>query len=227
MTTINNIRKKTSKHFTFRGVETFVKDSLPEHVSMKSVVKKLFKSVPSYLLRNLDIIYVGQFEELKNRNIQAMYKDSSIFVTNECDSEEDLLDDLIHEVAHCVENNYGNIIYSDGKIEKEFINKRKQLWSTLKDEGYDVELSDFLNSEFDTQFDEMLYITIGYPMLSIHTVNLFYSPYGATSLREYFANGFEAFFMKEDINRLKNVSPLLYNKIVSLLNLENGEKNDL
>ncbi len=223
MSRINFIKQKTSNHFTFNGVEVFVKDILPKGVEMKNIVKKLFKSVPSYLIRDLDIIYVGQFPELKKRDLNAMYQDSSIFVTNECDSEHSMLDDLIHEVAHCVEDNHGNMIYGDGKIEKEFLNKRKQLWSTLKDEGYSVELTDFMNVDFDSRFDEMLYLQLGYPMLSVYTVNSFYSPYAVTSLREYFANGFEAFFMKEDINRLKNVSPLLYNKIVNLLNLQNGE----
>lgn len=224
MSRIKSIKQKTSNHFTFNGVEVFVKDALPKGVEMKNIVKKLFKSVPSHLIRDLDIIYVGQFPELTKRDLNAMYQDSSIFVSNECDAEDSMLDDLIHEVAHCVEDNYGNMIYGDGKVEKEFLNKRKQLWSTLKDEGLDVELTDFVNSDFDHKFDEMLYLQIGYPMLSIYTVNLFYSPYGATSLREYFANGFEAFFMREDINRLKNVSPLLYNKIINLLNLQNGEK---
>ena len=51
--------------------------------------------------------------------------------------------------------------------------------------------------------------------------NLFYSPYAATSLREYFANGFEAFFMKEDVARLKNVSPALYKKMLYLMELKN------
>ena len=62
-----------------------------------------------------------------------------------------------------------------------------------------------------------------YPILGMYTSNLFYSPYAATSLREYFANGFEAFFMGEDIQRLKKVSPILYNKITGLLSIKTME----
>jgi hypothetical protein len=147
-----------------------------------------------------------------------MYENSSIFITNEHVDEEDFLDDLVHEVAHSVEEIYSDLIYGDKKIEKEFLSKRKHLWHLLKNEGFDVELSDFLNIEFSKKFDNFLYMEIGYPILSIHTVNLFYSPYGCTSLREYFANGFEAFFMKENINRLKKISPQLFNKIIGLYN---------
>ena len=47
------------------------------------------------------------------------------------------------------------------------------------------------------------------------TVNLFCSPYGATSIREYFANGFEFYFVK---NRklVKTVSPQLYKKLIEV-----------
>ena len=81
-------------------------------------------------------------------------------------------------------------------------------------------MAKFLNTDFDLEFDEFLYKTVGYPTLRLVTTNLFYSPYGSTSLREYFANGFEAFFMKEDINLLKKISPILYGKIIELLKLE-------
>ena len=66
---------------------------------------------------------------------------------------------------------------------------------------------------------------VGYPVLSAMTVNLFYSPYGSTSIREYFANGFEAFYMQEDINRLKKISPELYKKIIEISKIEE-EKNE-
>ena len=41
-------------------------------------------------------------------------------------------------------------------------------------------------------------------------MGLFASPYGATSLREYFANGFEKYFLGE-AQHVKEVSPMLYN----------------
>ena len=149
-----------------------------------------------------------------------MYKDSSIFVSNEIKSNEDLLDDLIHEIAHSVEDQYDSFIYSDNKIEKEFIYKRKKLWMILKDEGMDVSLEDFLETKYNQNFDEQLYLEIGYPTLRMFSRNIFYSPYACTSLREYFANGFEAFFMKEDIPLLKRVSPVLYNRIIDLMKIE-------
>ena len=74
-----------------------------------------------------------------------------------------------------------------------------------------------MNLEYNQAFDEFLYKDVGYPVLSMLTYNIFHSPYAATSLNEYFADGFEAFYMNDEISRLKNESPKLYNKIVGLL----------
>ena len=117
------------------------------------------------------------------------------------------------------------MIYGDSKIENEFLLKRKKLWYYLKSEGYDCDLSDFLETKFTHSLDNFLYMEVGYPVLSAMTVNLFYSPYGSTSIREYFANGFEAFYMQEDINRLKKISPELYKKIIEINKIEE-EKNE-
>ena len=131
-----------------------------------------------------------------------------------------MLDDIIHEIAHSVEERHQSEIYADNKIESEFLQKRKTLGIFLKDQGFEVEMQYFLNPDYSRDFDEYLYQEVGYPTLAMMTSNTFYSPYAVTSLREYFANGFEAFFMREDIDRLRNISPNLYEKILFLLSLE-------
>jgi len=47
------------------------------------------------------------------------------------------------------------------------------------------------------------------------TMGLFASPYGATSLKEYFANGFEKFYLGET-RLVKATSPVLYNILTKL-----------
>jgi hypothetical protein len=217
MTIKNYIKNKKVKHFTIKNTEIFIKDEVPENISVKNVVMSLSKRIPGHLMRNIDSIYVGQFKFLKDREMQAAYENSSIFVTNEQDSESDMVDDMIHEVAHSVEELYMDFLYSDKKLEDEFISKRKIMWTKLKDRGYSMSLEKFLNPEYDSEFDEFLYSDVGYPILSVLTSNIFHSPYAATSLSEYFADGFEAFYMSDEISRLKNESPKLYYKIIGLL----------
>ena len=215
------IRGKKPKQFKWHGVDVFVqKDFTSPEVDIEKVLSQLSKKIPHHLFSGLDAIYVGEFDFLKSRDLDAMFRDGAIFLSNEKISVEDTADDITHEIAHLVEKEKSNFIYGDGKIEQEFLNKRKELYFILKEEGYEVSLSQFLNPEYDIQFDQYLYQHVGYPVLSVLTINLFYSPYGATSLREYFANCFEGFFWNEDITRVNDLSPEVYKKLEQLIDLE-------
>ena len=94
------------------------------------------------------------------------------------------------------------------------------MWQTLKNAGFSYPIEEFLNLKYSEKFDNFLHQNIGYETLHIYLSNLFYSPYGATSLNEYFANGYEAFFMKQEVSRLKRLSPALYKKLTELLDYE-------
>ena len=48
-------------------------------------------------------------------------------------------------------------------------------------------------------------------------MGLFVSPYGATSIHEYFANGFENYFL-ENPDTVRDISPVLYKKIEEIIN---------
>ena len=50
-------------------------------------------------------------------------------------------------------------------------------------------------------------------------MGLFVSPYAATSLQEYFANGVENYFL-DDRDYLRKISPVLTEKIIRILENE-------
>lgn len=205
--------QKGQKELTvFGDVNVFIKDPLPEDIDVRNVLTKLETLIPKYFASGLDLIIIGQNGEFEERDINAMYQDGAIYVTNLQMTEEDLLDDIVHELAHAVEENNGEFLYSDELIFKEFMGKRKRLLDILTQEGYSVDEQNFMNAEYDREFDEFLYQEVGYPTLTALTMGLFASPYGATSLREYFANGFEEYFLG-DRNYLKKISPFLYSKL--------------
>ena len=215
-TTIKS-RQKKKKRFTWKGVEVIIKDDiLNPGVSIRSALMKISPTIPQEFLKNVDVIYVGEFDFFKEREIQAMYENSSIFVTNEQDSVDDLCDDIVHEIAHSLEEVHKDMIYFDGKLEDEFTMKRKQLFQVLKSEGFDVDLFSFLQTSYDKQFDEYLYKTIGYSALDMLGSSIFYSPYAATSLREYFANGFEALYYYRDYHFINKYCPQLFKKLENL-----------
>jgi len=92
------------------------------------------------------------------------------------------------------------------------------LYHLLQGEGYDeMPLVRYEMMEYNKIFDSFLADVVGYPTLLTLTMGLFCSPYGATSIQEYFANGFEKFFT-ESPQYVKKVSPVLYQKVVEALN---------
>ena len=210
---------KKQKHYTMsNNTDVFIKDSLPEGFDLNYVLKKVEASIPSYLMHNVDTIYVGEFEEFVDRGINAAYKDGALYITNIQYDEDDMIDDIVHETAHSVEEFAGNEIYGDGRVEEEFIGKRQRLFYFLREEGYEVYLKDFLDSSYSKEFDMFLYQDVGYALLTTLTMGLFVSPYAATSLREYFATGFDKYYL-EDRRYLKNISPILFEKIEYISNL--------
>ena len=52
-------------------------------------------------------------------------------------------------------------------------------------------------------------------MLSMATTGLFIRPYASISMREYFATGFEAYYLGQK-DALHRISPALYQKISDL-----------
>ncbi len=197
------------------GVTVFIKDSLPEEVDPDFVFNYIGSRIPLYLTSNIDMIYVGQFPEMKERDINAFYENDAIYVTNEQDDEMDMIEDIVHEISHAVEHYNREVIYGDGKLQREFIAKRKRL-SALLSQKYNVPGDFNINFEYDRAIDDFLYREVGYDILNQVSVGIFPSAYAATSLSEYWAKGFEELFIGDQAS-LKQLCPILYAKMVLLI----------
>ena len=211
--------KRLGEKYVLNNIPLVVKDPFVIDINVDTVFDRVSKLVPTKLFSYVDAIYVGDFDIMRQREINAMYKDGTIYVSNYQSDEEDMVDDIIHELAHAVEDNYMMQIYGDNQIEVEFLSKRATLKKRLELEGFDLRGLNFLNPELDKEFDEFLHKEVGYAILTSLTNDLFYSPYGATSLREYFANGFDCYFHKRDHKFLQKVSPAIYFKLENLMEL--------
>ena len=211
--------KNSSEKFLFNKIIVFVKDPLPEDVDLDYVISTIERKIPEHLSYGVDMMYVGDFEEFKERDVNAAYKDGALYISNQQTDEDDMIDDIVHEISHACEETYFSLIYPDGKIQGEFLGKRKKLYEILKTEGYKIDIKDFLNIEYSREFDEFLYKEVGYDKLTFFTMGLFVSPYGATSYREYFANAFEHYFLT-DPQYVKVVSPAVHDKVDGLVFME-------
>jgi hypothetical protein len=210
--------RKLKDMYNLSGVDVYIKDRTPDHIDDDFVFNYVSARIPFHLMTGIDIIYVGIFPEMIDREINAFYESGAIYVTNDQEDEMDMIDDIIHELAHAVETNNQEIIYGNGKLQREFKVKRRKLFSILE-EMYDVP-SDFLNDiEYNEQIDDFLYKKVGYDILNQIVTNIFVSGYAATSVSEYFARGFEEYFVGNK-DEVKKLSPILYNIIEELVNLE-------
>ena len=215
-----NESRSLKDHYVLHSIDIIIKDSLPENIDIEFVIKYITARIPQFLISGIDIIYVGQFKDLIDKQVNALYEDGAIYITNDQTDEMDMIDDIVHELAHAVENNFPDLIYGDGLLEDEFLKKRFQLTRVLKNANEPQPPTQFqIALSFDKQIDDYLYKDIGYTSLWNYCVGIFPSPYSATSLREYFARGFEEYFIG-DRKSLTNTCNVLYSKLQDLVELE-------
>lgn len=194
-----------------------IKDPLPKNVDVEKVMTLLRTNLPPSCYSGIKNVYFGKFNILDKRQLTALhYKDNIYIDSTKVKDEKDVLDDLIHEFAHRFEENNSEMIYEDGKIINEFLGKRNRLHDLLAqeydfDKG-DINYFDFINTEYDKDFDSFLYKDVGYEKITNLAPTLFIRPYAATSVREYFATGFEDYYLNGGL-QLKNISPVLYDRI--------------
>ncbi len=209
--------QSSTRHYQFGNIEVEEREAPPPHVNVPAIFKALENNLPSHYFSGVDKVIIGHTQEFDDRNVNAVYRDRTFHITNRQDNAKDLMDDLVHEFAHHMETLFPVQIYGDRELIKEFLKKRHQLRFELKSEGYWVKEYDFNNLKFNTQFDDFLYKRLGKNMLRMVTTGIFIRPYAAVSLREYFATGFEAYYLGQR-DSLQKMSPVLYNKITELDN---------
>jgi len=212
----NQTIAKVQDFYTPTGIHVYIKEPLPDNIDMEEIIAKVEEHLPQHLLSEVEMIIVGWFKEFEERKLNAFYGDGCLYISNLQDDNEDMFDDIVHEIAHSLEEPYGYEIYGDKKLEKEFLSKRMALKDILWAHGYKAPALFFMNSEYDQEFDEFLHEKVGYDKLALLMQGLFVSPYAATSLKEYFATGFTEFYLDPNHNFLKEVSPALYEKLVKL-----------
>jgi hypothetical protein len=191
-----------------------VNEPSPEEVDLPAFCQEVESTIPLRLLSNVEVLYIGQFKELAGRN--ATYINGAIYMTSVEPTNFDMLENFIHEVAHSLETEYGMFIYEDDLI-SEFKGKRQRLYHLLTAEGFHINPLLYSFTEYNEKFDNFLANEVGYPTLLTLTMGLFASPYGATSIQEYFANGFEKYFL-DNPRRVRDISPVLYRKIEEIIN---------
>ena len=199
---------------TVHGIEVqIIHPGKFKHPDWNWLVAELRRIIGSRSIQHLKAIKVGDFSFLNDQNYKSYYKDGIIYLSSGVGFIEELIDNFFHELAHSYEKVFYDKIYGDGFLKKEFLNKRSKLRDVITMyEGGMAPPVDFTEINYSRQLDDYLVNTIGYDKLWQYCSGIFSNPYAATSLREYFASGFEK-VARGDAVFLDRLCPVLYNKV--------------
>ena len=213
---IKNKQQSQKEYLIFNRVPLFIKDKLISNFTIPELIKALENVLTPEFAQLVKTVIILKSNVFLKKQINAMYNSGNIYISNEQDDLADAIDDVVHEYAHALEENYKDYIYKDSLIKNEFLKKRKQLKTILKTYNYDTEEINFLELNYNKKLDNYLLNVIGYEKFkNLTNYGLFLNPYAATSIREYFATGFEEYILG-DVRELKRISPDLYMKIKDL-----------
>jgi hypothetical protein len=205
-----------------KGVKIVIKDPLPNYINLKKVFKKVKDLFPSSFFDNMHKILIGKRKEFEEKDVNAMYKDGVLYITNDQDDDYDFYDDIVHEICHSIEEMHEDQIYGDGLMEDEFIRKRRFTLDMLSADGYNCKDIDIGELGFSPKIDNFFHKEVGYKKLGNLTRDIFLTPYAITSIREYWATAFENFWLKPDERSfIKKSSPVLYRKIITIKKMHN------
>ena len=201
------------EYLLFNSIPIIIKDKLTNNIDIRSLIKSVENVLPYSFRKLINSIIILDDPIFSQRKINAFYHNDTLFISNNQDNENDILDDIVHEYSHALEEKFEEEIYFDGSIKDEFISKRIQTERILRTSGYDTKNYDFKEISYNKSLDNLFLNVIGYDKFqSLTKYRLFINPYAATSLREYFATGFEEYILG-DHQELQVVSPKLYEKI--------------
>ena len=209
------LKNKVLDFYTPTGLHVFFQQPV-ENIDIEKVIAKVEEVLPHHLLSEIEMIIFGWFKEFEERSKNAFYDGGSLYISHLQHDEADVFDDIVHEIAHSLEEAYGFDIYADNKIKDEFLRKRMHLHDLLWKAGFKAPKSFFSDVEYNEEFDMFLYEKVGYDKLTSLVQGLFISAYAPTSLREYFATGFTNFYTDSNHSFLNKTSPALYDKLAQL-----------
>ena len=86
---------KSLPEYNFGNVQVVVKDPIENDIDLASVFTKINYMVPDHFIRLIDIVYIGEFELFAEKKVNAYFLDDALYISNNQDDEEDLIDDVI------------------------------------------------------------------------------------------------------------------------------------
>ena len=99
-TSASKAKKKQKQHFLFGRIYFYIRDNLlSEEIDIPNLISLLEENYPAHLFEEVDAILIGRFEELEERDLEAMYQDAAIYISSGLQTTHDYLENIVHELA--------------------------------------------------------------------------------------------------------------------------------
>ena len=92
--------QRSGIYYLMGEIPVWSEDPLPEHINLRAVLDKIEEMMPAAYFRYVDAVKIGTFPEMIDRELNAVYSEGVLYISNFQASEEDMYDDIIHEMAH-------------------------------------------------------------------------------------------------------------------------------
>ena len=92
------------KEYYLYDIPVYMLQKMPKHIDINDVLEEIKEVIPYDFYSTLEGIYIGDFPDLKDRDIQAMLKDGAIYLSTFKEfpdvTEEVIVKHILHEIAH-------------------------------------------------------------------------------------------------------------------------------
>ena len=149
------------EYLLFNSIPIIIKDKLSNNIDIKNLINSIENALPYSFRKLINSIIILNDPAFSQRKINAFYHNDKLFISNNQDNENDILDDIVHEYSHALEEKFEEEIYFDGSIKDEFVNKRIQLERILRTSGYDTEKYNFKEINYDKSLDNLFLSVVG------------------------------------------------------------------
>jgi hypothetical protein len=128
----SNKKAQDRNEYMLFNVPVYVINKFPSNIKINNILDSVKDIINKKYLDRLDAIYIGDFKDLNKRDIQSMLKDDAIWISSNniknVITEPLVVENIIHEIAHLLEEKYQSQIYGDGKLEREYNSKKNRLF---------------------------------------------------------------------------------------------------
>ncbi len=155
---------------------------------MSRIMKIIEKKIPSYFLFEIESLIIADISKITEN--EHLLEGNTIFISNEHYCEDLLIENFIIAIGESLFNKYEYMIY-DEKLEKEFLEKRRDLYYDLIGVYKKIALSDFMILEHSPIFTKSIK-KIDFNDVIFNTQKHFINYDSCLSLKNYFSHLFNS-----------------------------------